>query len=113
MCPPVDAPQGNLRQEWESIFSNAFSNKNQQQCLLPDAIDYVENEVCGDALDAEFDGLHIWSNNVNTLSLNNDLADLHELCTIFKHQYIGIAALQELNIDLTQAYIYQKVNRGF
>jgi hypothetical protein len=47
------------------------------------------------------------------LSLTNDLADLHELCRQFKAQNIGIDTLQELNIDMSQAYIYQRVKAVF
>jgi hypothetical protein len=60
-----------------------------------------------------FDGLHVWSNNVNTLSLGNDLADLHELCIHFKSYNIGIAALQEINLDLTQTKIYSRIKAVF
>jgi hypothetical protein len=114
MCPLAAAPRGHLRQEWESIFANAFSaTTNHQQCLSPLDIDLVENKVCGNALDPHFDGLHVWSNNVNTLSLSNNLADLHKLCCHFRTHNIDIAALQEVNIDLTQAKIFQKVKAVF
>jgi hypothetical protein len=113
MCPPPDTPPAHLRREWETLFSNAFSTTKQQQCPPPVDIDLVPNELCGDALDATFEGLHVWSNNVNTLSLRDDLADLHELCGHFKNNNIGIAALQEINIDLTQAKIYKRVKAVF
>jgi hypothetical protein len=37
------------------------------------------------------------------------LADLHELCRNLKANNIGITALQETNIDLAQASVYQAV----
>jgi hypothetical protein len=46
--------------------------------------DLVPNNISGDAMDASFEGLHVWSNNANTLSLIDDLTNLHELCGYFK-----------------------------
>jgi hypothetical protein len=76
-------------------------------------IDLIPNDICGDAMDASFKGLHVWSNNINTLSLTDDLADLHELCGYFKTHNIGIAAFQEVNIDMTQAKIFKRVKAVF
>jgi hypothetical protein len=70
-------------------------------------------QCCGDPMDPSFTGLHVWSNNVNTLSLANNLADLHELCIHFKSYNIGIAALQEINLDLTQTTIYKQIKSVF
>jgi hypothetical protein len=81
------------------------------------SIDNAPNKAYGDTLDPAFDGLYVWSNNVNTLSLKDSLADLHELCRQLKENNIGIAALQdlqELNIlDLSQALIYESVKAVF
>jgi hypothetical protein len=77
------------------------------------SIENAPNEACGDPIQPDYPGLYIWSNNVNTLSLTNALADLHELCRQFKTNNIGIAALQELNIDITQNSIYQRVRQVF
>jgi hypothetical protein len=113
MCPPPNNPTAHLHREWETLFSNAFSTNKQQQYPPPVDIDLVPNELRGDAMYATFEGLPVWSNNVNTLSLSDDLADLHELCGHFKNNNIGIAALQEINIDLTQAKIYKRVKAVF
>jgi hypothetical protein len=97
----------------DTIFRNAFSHAQQTQPITLLSIDNAPNEACGDLLDPDFSGLYVWSNNVNTLSLNNGLADLHELCHILKAKNIGIAALQEINIDLSQASVYQRVKAVF
>jgi hypothetical protein len=113
MCPLQNTPQAPLRCEWQSLFSNAFSSSRQYQCLPPADIDTIPNDPCSDSLNTNFNGLNVWSNNVNTLSLGNDLADLHELCGHFKTYNIGITALQEINVDLTQASVYQSVKAIF
>jgi hypothetical protein len=97
----------------DSIFRNAFSHTRQTQYTPLTSIENAPNEACGDPLDANFAGLYVWSNNVNTLSLNIGLADLHELCRNLKENNIGIAALQEINIDLSQALVYQAVKAVF
>jgi hypothetical protein len=104
MVPSVTT-NSHARARWESIFSNAFTPARQAQYQTTTPIE----TACGDTLNPNFAELTIWSNNVNTLSLSHELADLHELCCQWKENNIGIAALQELNIDLTQASIYQRV----
>jgi hypothetical protein len=106
--PPTVHPHG-----WETIFRQAFTPARQAEFNLLADTESAPNEACGDPLVPSFDGLYAWSNNVNTLSLHNDLADLHKLCCQFKANNIGIAALQEINIDLSQSAIYQKVKAVF
>jgi hypothetical protein len=98
---PNPTPSQNARTQWEHLFRRAFSTRPQSLHQQPPIPDDAPNEVCGDPLVPNFDGLHVWSNNVNTLSLGNNLADLHQLCIHFKSYNIGIAALQEINLDLT------------
>jgi hypothetical protein len=100
-------------QAFESLFRDAFTAARQKQFAPLTSIEGVPNRACGDPIDPEFDRLYFWSNNVNTLSLKNDLADLHELCRQFKANHIGIAALQELNIDMSQTKIYRRVKAVF
>jgi hypothetical protein len=103
----------NARTEWAHLFRNAFSPRQQHIHQRTPVPDDAPNEACGDPLESNFDGLHVWSNNVNTLSLGNDLADLHELCIHFKSYNIGITALQEINLDLTQTKIYSRIKAVF
>jgi hypothetical protein len=110
---PPPPPTSSLRTDWASLFENAFSPNQRHLQQQPPAPDDAPNEACGDKMDPNFDGLHVWTNNVNTLSLSNDLADLHELCIHFKTYNIGIAALQEINLDLTQTRIYKKIKAVF
>jgi hypothetical protein len=109
MCPPTPPPTAHLRPDWQALFTNAFSSSRQHRCLPTAALDSIPNDPCGDSLATNVSGLNVWSNNVNTLFLANDLADLHELCGHFKNYNIGIAALQEINLDLTQAFVYQRI----
>jgi hypothetical protein len=106
-------PSANARADFEHLFKNAFTTNRQTQSAHLDPTENAPNKACGATLDPEFDALYIWSNNVNTLSLTNDLADLHELCRQVKAHNIGIAALQELNIGMTQTSIYQRVKAVF
>jgi hypothetical protein len=112
MVPSVP-PSANSRSGYESLFCHAFTTSRYIQFTPPDTPNDAPNKACGDALQPDFDGLYVWSNNVNTLSLANDLDDLHELCRQFKHCNIGIAALQEFNIDMTQTAIYRQVKAVF
>jgi hypothetical protein len=96
MIPPSATP----RSGFENLFWRAFSGTRHNQFTSTNSIDSAPNEACGDSLDPDFEGLYVWSNNVNTLSLANDCADLHELCRQFKEFNIGLAAFQELNIDM-------------
>jgi hypothetical protein len=96
-----------------SLFATAFSRNQRNLQQQPPTPDDAPNEACGDTMDPGFAGLHVWTNNVNTLSLSNDLADLHELCTHFQANNIRIAALQEINLDLTQMSIYKKIKAVF
>ena len=104
-----DPPSANSRSGFESLFRHAFTTDRYVQFNPTATPTSMPNEACGDTLQPDFDGMYVWSNNVNTLSLTNDLSDLHELCRQFKHYNIGIAALQELNIDMTQTAIYRRV----
>jgi hypothetical protein len=112
MVPSVP-PSATSRSGYESLFRHAFTTSRYIQFSPTGTPTDAPNEVCGDVLRPDFDGLYVWSNNVNTLSLANDLEDLHELCRQFKHYNIGIAALQELNIDMTQTTIYRRVKVVF
>jgi hypothetical protein len=105
ITPPASRPIH--AEQWEHLFHNAFNSNRQNQYQTMSSIENAPNEACGDPIQPNYPGLYIWSNNVNTLSLTNDLADLHELCRQFKSNNIGIAALQELDIDITQNSIYQ------
>jgi hypothetical protein len=97
----------------EAIFTDAFTSERQRRfdTLIDTAM--APNRACGDNMDPNFDGLYFWSNNVNTLSMKNDMADLHELCRQFQENNVGIAAMQELNIDMSQAHIYKSVKAVF
>jgi hypothetical protein len=110
---PSISPSVHFRAGFEALFRNAFSADRRNKYVPLTSIDTAPNEACGDSLDPNFDGIYVWFNNVNTLSLNNDLADFHELCRQFKEFRIGIAALQELNIDMTQTFVYNKVKSVF
>jgi hypothetical protein len=110
ITPPASRP---ICSEWEHLFHNAFNSNRQNQYQTMSSIKNAPNEACGDPIQPDYPGLYIWFNNVNTLSLTNDLADLHELCRHFKSNKIGIAALQELNTDITQNSIYQRVRQVF
>jgi hypothetical protein len=105
-------PQTTLH-AFKLIFRDTFTTDHQRRFAPIPSIDEAPYQTCGDAIDPDFDGLYFWSNNVNTLSLSNDLADLHELCRQFKANNIGIAALQELNNDMSQASIYRRVKAVF
>jgi hypothetical protein len=107
------APPSDSRNGYESLFRHAFTTNRYIQFSPTTTPTSMPNEACGDALQPDFEGLYVWSNNVNTLSLAHELADLHELCRQFKHYNIGIAALQELNIDMTQTSIYRRVKAVF
>jgi hypothetical protein len=107
------SPSVGIRAGFEALFQSAFTPAQQTQFSHTDTLENRPNEACGDPLNVAFDGLYIWSNNVNTLSLNNDLDDLHELCRQLKHYNVGIAALQEINIDITQTSIYRCVKAVF
>jgi hypothetical protein len=109
--PPSTNPD--LRTAWASLFNNAFSPNQRHLQQQPPAPDDAPNEACGDTMDPGFAGLHVWSSNLNTLSLSNDLSELHELCTHFQTYNVGIAALQEINLDLTQTKIYTKIKAVF
>jgi hypothetical protein len=98
---------------FDSLFRNAFTADRQRRFDPITSIDGVTNLACGDAIDPDVDGLYFWSNNLNTLLLKNDLDDLHELCRQLKAHNIGISALQELNIDMSKAYIYRRVKAVF
>jgi hypothetical protein len=110
---PSISPPVNPRAGFDVLFRNAVLEARQAKFAPLTSIDNAPNEACGDPMNPSFDGLDVWSNNVNTLSLNNDLADLHELCRQFKEHRIGIAALQELNVDMTQYVVYNKVKAVF
>jgi hypothetical protein len=103
--PPSAPTQHNVA----TIFQDAFSHARQLRFTPPTSIENAPNEACGVPIDPNFDGLYVWTNNVNTLSLQDSLADLHELCRQFKEHNIGIAALQQLNIDLSQASSHKRV----
>jgi hypothetical protein len=103
----------NLRTDGASLFENAFSPNQRHLQQQPSAPDDAPNEACGDTMDPGFARLQVWTNNVNTLSLSDDLADLHELCAHFQTYNIGIAALQEISLDLTQTRIYTKIKAVF
>jgi hypothetical protein len=61
------------------------------------------NAPCGDDFKIfPKDGLRIWSNNINTLSLSNDMAAFRELCDRLHTHRVDIIALQEINLDTTQ-----------
>ena len=57
----------------------------------------------------------IWSNNANTLLMQNDFSELHKLClSLQKHSpAIGIIALQEINLDTLQPNIRSKIESVF
>jgi hypothetical protein len=110
---PSISPSVPPRTGFETLFRHAFSADRRKQFVPLTSLDNAPNEACGDSIDPNFDGLYVWSNNVNTLSLTNDIADRHELCRQFKEHRIGIAALQELNIDMTQTSIYNRVKAVF
>jgi hypothetical protein len=112
-APTINPQTNNLRANWTPLFGNAFSISQQRRNDPTSAPDDAPNEACEDPMDPSFDGLYVWSNNVNTLSLSNDSADLHELCIHFKSNHIGIAALQEINLDLTQTKIYTRIKSVF
>jgi hypothetical protein len=103
----------NSRAGYESLFWHAFTTNRYIQFTPTTTPISMLNEACGDAMQPDFEGLYVWSNNVNTLSLAHELTDLHALCRQFKHYNIGIAALQELNIDMTQTSIYRRVKAVF
>jgi hypothetical protein len=73
----AEPPIAPLRSGYESIFQQAFTHSRQLRLPMPTDIDSAPNKACGDALDPAFNGLYVWSNNVNTLSLANGLADLY------------------------------------
>jgi hypothetical protein len=106
-------PSANSRTGYESLFRHTFTTNRYIQFTPTTTPTSMPNEACGDILQPDFEGLYIWSNNVNTLALANELTGLHELCRQFKHYNIGIAALQELNIDMTQTSIYRRVKVVF
>jgi hypothetical protein len=110
---PMAPPSVGIRAGFEALFQNAFTPAQRTQFSHTDTLENRPNEACGDPLNAAFDGLYIWLNNVNTVSLNNDLNDLHELCRQLKHYNVGITALQEINIHITQTSIYQRVKAVF
>jgi hypothetical protein len=110
---PSFAPSTNHRAGLETLFRHAFTSERYNRFATLSSPASPPNEACRGPLDPAFDGLYIWSNNVNTLSLANDLADLHELCLQLKSSNIGIAALQELNIDMTKTWIYTRVKEVF
>jgi hypothetical protein len=100
MVPSV-SPFVNQCTDFDTLFANAFSDARRRKFASFTSIDNAPNKACGDPIDPTFSGLHVWSNNVNILSLSNNLANLHELCRQFKENQIGIAAMQKLNIDMT------------
>jgi hypothetical protein len=110
---PSISPSVHRRGGFETLFVNAFTNARPQRFTPFTSIDNAPNEACGDPIDPNISSLYVWSNNVNTLSLSKDLAELYELCRQFKEHRIGLAALQELNIDMTQASIYRKFKSVF
>ena len=67
------------------------------------------NEVCGDEFTKTQNGFRVWSNNINTLSLANGLAQFRELCDTLHQHHVDIIALQELNLDTTQLYVRQQI----
>jgi hypothetical protein len=106
-------PSVGIRAGFEALFQHAFTPAQRTQFSHTATLENCPNEACGDPQNAAFDGLYIWSNNVNTFSLHNDLANLHELCRQLKHYNVGIAALQEINVDITQTSIYRQVKAVF
>jgi hypothetical protein len=84
---PSISPSVHPRAGFEALFRNAFSADRRDKYVPLTSIDNAPNEACGHSIDPNFDGLYVWSNNVNTLSLNNELADLHELCRQFKEKH--------------------------
>jgi hypothetical protein len=89
LAPPSD----NSRNGYESLVRHAFTTNRYIQFSPTTTPTSMPNEACSDALQTDFEGLYVWSNNVNTLSLAHELTDLHELSPQFKHYNIGIAAL--------------------
>jgi endonuclease/exonuclease/phosphatase family metal-dependent hydrolase len=70
------------------------------------------NLPCGDDFNiSSRDGLRIWSNNINTLSLSNDMASFRELCDRLNTHNVDVIALQEINLDTTQYQVTQKILR--
>jgi hypothetical protein len=110
---PSISPSVNQRAGFDTLFANTFSDARRHKVASFTSIDNAPNKACGDPINPTFSGLYIWSNSVNKLSLSNNLANLHELCRQFKENQIGIAAMQELNIDMTQASVYRKVKGVF
>jgi hypothetical protein len=60
---------------WEHIFRQALTPARQAEFDQLANTESAPNDVCGNQLVPSFEGLVVWSNNVNTLSLNNNLAD--------------------------------------
>ena len=112
---------GQLNKEWQKIFYTAFHNILRQQpepeiykdATTPPIID-VPNLPCGDpSKKKNRNALRIWSNNINGILAVNDYADLHELCTSLHKHKVDIICLQEINLDVTQSSVREKINCTF
>jgi endonuclease/exonuclease/phosphatase family metal-dependent hydrolase len=85
-------------------------NPRRRQRLHQKRIAPTPNEPCGDDFTTtSHNGLRIWSNNINTLSLSNGLASFRELCDRLHAHHVDIIALQELNLDTTQFQVRQQI----
>jgi endonuclease/exonuclease/phosphatase family metal-dependent hydrolase len=82
----------------------------QRRSLHQKRVVSTPNEPCGDTITTtSHNGLRIWSNNINTLSLSNGLTAFRELCDRLKTHNVDIIALQELNLDTTQFQVRQQI----
>jgi endonuclease/exonuclease/phosphatase family metal-dependent hydrolase len=82
----------------------------QRRSLHQKRVVSTPNEPCGDTFTTtSHNGLRIWSNNINTLSLSNGLMAFRELCDRLKTHDVDIIALQELNLDTTQFQVRQQI----
>jgi hypothetical protein len=64
---PPAPPQHNVA----TIFQDAFSHARQLRFAPLTSIENAPNEACGDPIDPDFNGLYVWTNNVNTLLLQD------------------------------------------
>ena len=73
----------------------------------------VPNDPIFDPFLPQHNNLRIWCNNANTLSTYNDFTELHELCDVLKQHNVNIICMQEINIDLLNITLHNKITDVF
>ena len=103
--PPSDHLPNQLCQEWQQLFRDAphhqptAPTEPDRLQMFQELLTITSNLQCGATFTQARQGLRIWSNNVNSLSMGDDFAEFRELCDQLGRCYANRASLSHIRVN--------------